>query len=165
MATKSLIAELAAADVFIATAESLTGGLVAAHLTDESGSSSVFLGGVIAYQNRVKQELLGVSPSLMEQQGAVDAEVAAQMAIGVRQRFAKINQVALEKVVGVSTTGVAGPGPQEGKEPGTVFIGVSSRTSDVVYSFEFVGDRGAVREQSVAAVMHAIREQLQLLGG
>jgi nicotinamide-nucleotide amidase len=165
MASKSLIEELSVADAFIATAESITGGLVAAHLTDESGSSGIFLGGVVAYQNQVKQELLGVSPSLMEQQGAVDAEVAAQMAIGVRQRFARINQVELEKVIGVSTTGVAGPGLQEGKEPGTVFIGVSSRISDVVYSFEFLGDRGSVREQSVAAVVNAIREQLQLLGG
>ena len=165
MASQSLISALKDAGVFVTTAESLTGGMLAARLTDLPGSSEVFLGGVVAYQNQVKQELLGVSPSLMEQQGAVDAEVAAQMAVGVRLRFAKINQVDSSTVIGVSTTGVAGPGKSEGKDPGTVFIGVSSGSSDVVYAYHFSGDRASVREQSVQAALDALGEQLQLLGG
>lgn len=165
MAPQTLIARLRQAGVFLASAESLTGGMLAARLTETSGSSAVFLGGVVAYQNQVKQELLGVSPSLMEQQGAVDAEVAAQMAVGIRQRFAKINQVDLAKVIGVSTTGVAGPGQSEGKDPGTVFIGISSGSSDAVYAYDFSGDRQSVREQTVQAALEALGEQLQLIGG
>lgn len=165
MAPQDLINELAQRGLFLASAESLTGGLLAVSLTQSAGASTVFLGGVVAYQNQVKQELLGVSPSLMQQQGAVDAEVAAQMAVGVRERFAKMNQISAEKVVGVSTTGIAGPGPAEGKAPGTVFIGLSFLGSDVVYSYEFNGDRASIREQSVTAALDAIGEQMLLRDG
>jgi competence/damage-inducible protein CinA C-terminal domain len=118
VAEAGLVSMLIQAGQKVATAESVTGGALAKALTDEAGASEVFLGSVIAYQNSVKQQLLGVSAALMSVQGAVDAEVAAQMAVGVRERFAKINQVQLEKVVGISTTGVAGPGESEGRPRG-----------------------------------------------
>ena len=165
MAEEVLTSKLLAAGFWLATAESLTGGALGSQLTASAGSSKSYLGGVVAYQNVVKQELLGVSGSLMAQQGAVDAEVAAQMAGGVRARFAKINQLPLERVIGVSTTGVAGPGEAEGKAPGTVFIGVSSEAGDAVYAFEFSGDRDQIREQSVVAAIDGVGEQLQLLIG
>ena len=165
MAEQALTVQLQTAGYWLATAESLTGGLLGAQLTETPGASESYLGGVVAYQNNVKQELLGVSGSLMAQQGAVDAEVAAQMANGVRARFAKINQLPIEQVIGVSTTGVAGPDQSEGKSAGTVFIGVGSAAGDAVYAYEFSGDRDHIRDQSVAAALHCVREQLQLLSG
>ena len=165
MADQALTAQLQTAGYWLATAESLTGGLLGARLTESPGASESYLGGVVAYQNNAKQELLGVSGSPMAQQGAVDAEVAAQMANGVRARFAKINQLPAEKVIGVSTNGVAGPDQAEGKRPGPVFIGVSSAAGDAVYAHEFSGDRDQIRDQCVAAAMNCVREQLQLLSG
>ena len=98
MAEETLTSQLRAAGFWLATAESITGGALGARLTANPGASESSLGGVVAYQNNVKQELLGVSGSLMAMQGAVDAEVAAQMANGVMARFAKINQLPIEKV-------------------------------------------------------------------
>lgn len=165
MAEKNLIALLEDSGLYLSTAESLTGGLLGSALTANEGASKVYLGGVIAYQNAVKQELVGVSSQLIQQQGAVDAEVAAQLAIGVRERFAKVNQLPSEAVIGISTTGVAGPGSAEGKAAGTVFIGLSGLGADVVYAHEFSGDRSQIREQTVAAALRALREQLQLSSG
>ncbi|GAA2733702.1 CinA family nicotinamide mononucleotide deamidase-related protein [Actinocorallia aurantiaca] len=102
----------------VAVAESLTGGLLGAELTDVAGSSETFAGGVTAYETRLKHELLGVSAELLEARGAVDPEVAVQMAEGVRER--------LGAFYGLAVTGVAGPGAQDGKPVGTVHIGVSS---------------------------------------
>lgn len=165
MAKKELILALKDAGLFIATAESLTAGMLSEHLTFTPGSSEVFLGGVVAYQSAVKSELLGVSPALLENQGAVDAEVAAQMAAGVRERFAKINQKPLNQVLGVSLTGVAGPGLSNGKPAGTVFIGVSSIAGESVYAHEFRGNREQVRERSVEAALAALWEQLEVIVG
>lgn len=165
MAEASVVQQLLQAGLFLATAESLTGGLLAKTITDETGASKVFLGAVVAYQNLVKQESLGVSGSLMSQQGAVDAEVAAQMAIGIRERFARINQLDPALVIGISTTGVAGPESSEGKRAGTVFIGISSSNGDCVFAHEFQGDRAAVRELSVMAALDSLREQLALIRG
>ena len=165
MAEEGLIRLLREAGQHLATAESITGGALAKTVTDEAGASEVFLGSVVAYQNQVKQQLLGVSAALMSVQGAVDAEVAAQMSFGVRERFAKINQLDLERVVGVSTTGVAGPGESEGKPAGTVFIGISSVSGDAVFAYNFDGDRQMVREQTVQAAITALREQLALIKG
>ena len=165
MASESLIAKCKELGIYLVTAESLTAGLLGHEITAESGSSEVFIGGIVSYQQSTKQELLGVSSALMGQQGTVDPEVAIQMATGVRGRFAKVHQVDFERVVGISTTGVAGPGASEGKPPGTVFIGISSAAGDVVYAFQFKGDRASVRTQVVASAIEGLREQLQLLEG
>lgn len=101
----------------VATAESLTGGLVAAALTSVPGASAVVLGGVVSYALSVKEDLLGVPAELLEEQGAVAADTAVAMADGVRR--------ATGATVGVATTGVAGPEPSEGKAVGTVFVAVS----------------------------------------
>jgi nicotinamide-nucleotide amidase len=165
VAQASLVALLQSSGQHLATAESVTGGALAKAITDEPGASGVFLGSVVAYQNAVKQELVGVSAALMAQQGSVDAEVAAQLAVGIRSRFAKVNQLAIDSVIGISTTGVAGPGESEGKAAGTVFIGISSVSGDVVFAHSFVGDRSMIREQSVQAALEGLREQLQLIKG
>lgn len=165
MAETGLVTLLVAARQHLVTAESITGGALAKAVTDEPGASEVFLGSVVAYQNLVKQQLLGVSAALMSIQGAVDAEVAAQMSAGVRARFAKINRIEIERVIGVSTTGVAGPSSSEGKPAGTVFIGISSVNGDAVFAHSFEGDRSVVRAKAVNAALDALREQLQLITG
>ncbi|GAA1171440.1 nicotinamide-nucleotide amidohydrolase family protein [Nesterenkonia xinjiangensis] len=105
----------------LATAESLTAGSLAARLADVPGASAALRGGVIAYCNAVKQRLLGVDEDLLESRGAVDPAVAASMARGAAS--------ATGSVLGVSTTGVAGPEPHEGKEVGTVYVGLACRKS------------------------------------
>src|SRR5580704_15070255 len=112
-----VIRALALAGHTVATAESLTGGLVAAALTDVPGSSNAFRGGVVAYATELKAQLLGVDPGLLERHGPVYAPVAVAMADGVRNR--------LGATIGVATTGVAGPGPQDGQPAGTVHVAVS----------------------------------------
>src|SRR5882724_12438580 len=96
----------------VAAAESLTGGLVAAALTDVPGASNAFRGGIVAYATELKAEVLGVDVTLLKRHGPVYAPVAAAMAEGVRQR--------LGATIGVAATGVAGPGPQDGHPAGTV---------------------------------------------
>jgi nicotinamide-nucleotide amidase len=103
----------------LAVAESLTGGLVAAALTDVPGSSVAFRGGIVAYATELKAELLGVDAAMLAAHGPVYPAVAAAMAAGVRDR--------LGATVGAATTGVAGPGPQDGQPAGTVHIAVSIR--------------------------------------
>ena len=101
----------------VAVAESLTGGLVAAALTDVPGSSAVFRGGVIAYATELKADLLGVDAMMLRRHGAVYPPVAAAMAEGVRAR--------LGATYGLATTGVAGPEPSDGQPVGTAHIAVS----------------------------------------
>jgi len=129
----------------LAVAESLTGGLVSATLVDVPGASSVLRGAVGAYSTDLKATLLGVDPVLLEQRGAVDPDVARAMAIGVRAR--------LGADVGLATTGVAGPDPQDGHPPGTVHVAVSTPDGTHVRSLRLTGDRAAVRAQSADAVL------------
>ncbi|MCG7423321.1 nicotinamide-nucleotide amidohydrolase family protein [Micrococcus sp. ACRRV] len=114
---RAAVRALTTAGLTVATAESLTAGLVAARLADVPGASAALQGGVVAYQNHVKAGLLGVDAGLLTARGAVDAEVARQMACGARR--------AAGADVGVATTGVAGPEPHQGKPVGTVFVGVA----------------------------------------
>lgn len=100
----------------LAVAESLTGGLVAAEITAVPGASKVFRGSVTAYATELKNELLGVDVTLLAERGAVDPQVAAEMAAGVRK--------ALGADWGIATTGVAGPDPQDGQPVGTVYVAV-----------------------------------------
>ena len=99
----------------VAAAESLTGGLLGANLTEAEGASDFFLGSLVCYSTEAKRDVAGVDPAILEEHGAVSAECAAAMAEGAAQRFGAD--------VGVSTTGVAGPAEQEGKPPGTIFVG------------------------------------------
>ncbi|CAG6392961.1 nicotinamide-nucleotide amidohydrolase family protein [Streptomyces cocklensis] len=137
----------------LAVAESLTGGLLAAELTGVPGASRSFRGSVTAYATALKQELLGVDGLLLAERGAVDAQVAREMAGGVRRR--------LGADWGAATTGVAGPDPQDGQSVGTVFVAVAGPGGvDEVAALQLSGDRTAIRRASVAAVLDLLVEQL-----
>ena len=141
----------------IAVAESLTGGLLVAELIDTPGASATVLGGVVAYNTELKKTLLGVDTAILNVHGAVHPDVAAEMAVRVREVCA-VGGVPAD--VGVSTTGVAGPDPQDGHPVGTVFIAVSV-TGDVrVVPLTLRGDRETIRRQVVEA---AINETLARL--
>ena len=129
----------------VATAESLTGGLVAAALTDVAGSSQAFRGGVVAYATDLKAEVLGVDSWMLEKHGPVYAPVAAAMAEGVRMR--------LGATIGVATTGVAGPEPADGFPPGTVHIAVSLADDTVVRTMALNGNRDEVRRLTVERLL------------
>lgn len=142
----------------LAVAESLTGGLVTAALTSVPGSSAVFLGGIVAYATSLKAQLLGVPEALLAAHGPVHPDVAAAMANGVRVR--------LGATYGLATTGVAGPGPADGRPAGTVFVAVCGPgPSEVpglpvprtdVFGLREPGDRAGVRAASVEAVLSAL---------
>lgn len=137
----------------VATAESLTGGLVAASLTDVPGSSNAFRGGVVAYATELKAQLLGVDPGMLERFGPVHAPVAAAMADGVRDR--------LGATIGVATTGVAGPGPQDGQSAGTVHVAVSLSGDTVVRTMALPGNRDEVRRLTVERVLGLLLGRLR----
>ncbi|WP_121832958.1 CinA family protein [Streptomyces sp. S1] len=118
-----VLALLAERGQTLAVAESLTGGLVAAELTGVPGASASFRGSVTAYATALKHELLGVDEALLAERGAVDPEVASQMAAGVRAR--------LGADWGIATTGVAGPDPQDGQPVGTVYVAVAGPAGTV----------------------------------
>src|ERR1700678_3866708 len=137
----------------VAVAESLTGGLVAAALTDVPGASAAFRGGVVAYATELKAALLGVSPVMLARHGAVYPPVAAAMAEGVRTR--------LGATYGVATTGVAGPEPSDGQPVGTAHIAVSVADDTVVRTIALAGDRHEIRRLTVE---HALGLLLGRLG-
>ena len=129
----------------VASAESLTGGLVCATLVSVPGASDVVRGGVVAYAPDVKTSLLGVDASLVAERGTVDAGVAAAMAVGARDRLAA--------TYGLATTGVAGPDPSEGKPAGTVHIAVAGPDAVVTSLLDLSGDRDEIRTGTVAALL------------
>lgn len=144
----------------LAVAESLTGGLVAAEITSVPGASKVFRGSVTAYATELKRELLGVDGDLLAANGAVDPQVAAQMAAGVRK--------ALGADWGIATTGVAGPEPQDGRPVGTVFVavdgprrpGAGSASGGKVEALRLNGDREEIRRESVRSVLVLLLTEL-----
>ena len=153
-ATTALAQTLRQQGLKLATAESCTGGLIAAACTELAGSSEWFERGVVSYSNEAKTELLGVSEALIAQHGAVSEPVARAMAEGaLRHGRAKVS---------VAVTGVAGPsGGSAAKPVGTVWFGFSvhGQTHSEVQRFD--GDRAAVRQATVA---HALQRLLELLG-
>jgi len=137
----------------LATAESCTGGLVAARLTSVPGSSRVFRGGVVAYADGVKHSELGVPEELVERHGAVSAEVAQAMAAGARRR--------LDADVAVSVTGIAGPdGGTPEKPVGLVYLHVEGPDGGRGREFSFPGDRPSIRARSVVGALHLVRRLL-----
>lgn len=139
----------------IAVAESCTGGLLAARLTDRPGSSAYVLGGVVVYSNTAKSDLAGVDPKLIERVGAVSVEVAAALAEGVRERFAAS--------VGVGITGVAGPGGGTEEKPvGFVCFSVCGPDGRALTrSARLPGGRADVRERSTTVAMHLLARLLR----
>lgn len=131
--------------VTLATAESLTGGMVGAVLTEVPGVSAVYRGGVVVYATDLKAKLAGVPEELLAAVGPVHPDTAAALASGVRER--------LEADYGLATTGVAGPDPQAGIEAGTVYVAAAGPRSVQVRKLQLDGDRTAVRRGSVQAVL------------
>jgi competence/damage-inducible protein CinA-like protein len=137
----------------LATAESCTGGLVAERLTRVPGSSDVFLGSIVAYADEVKTSALGVPRELLEQHGAVSAEVAAAMARRVRER--------LGADVGIGVTGIAGPGGGTPEKPvGLVYVSVSAPDAERTIDFSYPSDRAAIRSRAAVAALHLARRVL-----
>jgi len=140
-----LVALLAGAGATVATAESLSGGLLGARITTVPGASAVYVGGVVTYATALKTSLLGVGEDLVEQYGVVSAECAVAMAEGVRRLTGS--------TYGISLTGVAGPDLQEGKPAGTVFVGVATRTGSRARQLALDGGREAIRDAACTAAI------------
>lgn len=146
------IDRLREAGATVATAESLTGGLVCANLVSVAGASDVVLGGIVAYAPRAKIDLLGVDAALIASHGTVDAEVAAQLAIGAREKFGA--------TYGLSTTGVAGPDPSEGKPVGTVHLAIAGPDGVSSTELQLEGDRDTIRTSTVEVVLSQLVARL-----
>jgi PncC family amidohydrolase len=138
----------------LGTAESCTGGLIGDELTNRPGSSDYFKGGVISYDNRIKQAVLGVRAETLASVGAVSEQCALEMARGVRQT--------LGIDVGISATGIAGPGgATPGKPVGLVYIGLSAPAGDVVRRFVWPHDRVGNKRATADAALKLLVEQLR----
>lgn len=142
---ESVLAALGGRGWSLAAAESLTGGLVLSGLVSVPGASSVVRGGVVAYATDVKRDVLGVDGALLARIGAVDVEVARQMARGARR--------VMGAHVGLATTGVAGPDSQDGAAVGTVHIAVETPEASRVWSGRLTGDRESIRCGAVDAAL------------
>jgi nicotinamide-nucleotide amidase len=152
-AAVQLVAELQKRGLTLAVAESLTGGLLAAAIVAVPGASTVFSGGVVAYNTAVKNSLLQVDDALLAQHGPVHPLVAEQMARGARHALA-VDGVAADTAL--ATTGVAGPGPQDGHPAGTVYVAAAMGGRVQSLSLSLQGDREAIR-------MATVSESLELL--
>lgn len=140
--------------VTIAVAESCTGGLVAAKLIEYPGISEVLLEGAVTYSNEAKKRRLGVKYETLSAYGAVSAETAAEMAKGIAMTSGAD--------IGVSTTGVAGPGPSEGKPEGLVYVGVYMGGKSYVKELHLAGKRNVIRERAAYSALDFLRRKLIL---
>ncbi len=144
-AAASLLRALAIRGWSVAAAESLTGGRVTAALVDVPGASAHVRGGIVAYATDLKTSALGVEADLLAARGAVDPTVAEQMAQGARR--------VLRADVGLATTGVAGPDPQDGLPVGTVYVAVATPETVVVSALALTGTRDEIRTRAVESVI------------
>ncbi len=142
---EALVAGLIASGQTVATAESLTGGLIGATLTEVPGASAAYLGGVIVYQTELKHLLGGVPVEILEQDGPVAGSTAESLAAGVRHSTGA--------TWGLAVTGVAGPTSQDGHPPGTVWVGVAGPSDVASRLLELSGDRSAIRVQTVRSAL------------
>ncbi|MFI5761554.1 CinA family protein [Streptomyces sp. NPDC051563] len=144
---------LAESNGTVAVAESLTGGMVAAELTAVPGASRSFRGSVTAYATELKHRVLGVDAGLLEAEGAVNPQVAEEMAAGVRR--------VLGASWGIATTGVAGPDPQDGQPVGTVFIAVAGPAGRKTVRLRLKGSREEIRRESARTVLELLASELR----
>lgn len=151
---ENLVETLQSSETTVATAESLTGGRLAARVTNVPGSSGVYVGGVVSYWTDVKVDVLGVSRATVEEHGVVSAECAREMAEGVRRLMGT--------TYGVSTTGVAGPQRQEDEPVGTVYIGVAGPDRTETVALDLAGDRFTIQEASVDEAVSALADMIAL---
>lgn len=150
---QQVVAALQTRNVRLATAESCTGGLLGHRLSNVSGASEVYLGGVIAYANAVKISLLGVDAAMLDQHGAVSKEVAQCMAEGVRRT--------LHSDWGIGITGIAGPGGGTKEKPvGLVYVGVAGPEGTRAVRNVFSGSRFDIKAQSADCALQILLEEL-----
>ncbi|MGM1058052.1 CinA family protein [Saccharothrix sp. Mg75] len=138
----------------VATAESLTAGLVTAALTAVPGASAVVRGGLVVYATDLKHSLAGVAADLLAEHGAVHPEVARQLAAGARERCGA--------TWGLGLTGVAGPDPQDGAPPGTVHLGLSGPPGSFTRTLTLGGDRHEIRARSAEGALDLLRVHLKI---
>lgn len=159
-ATARLHAMLRAGGRTVATAESLTGGALAARLTDVPGASITFLGGVVSYATELKVTLLGVPEEVVTEAGVVSAECAEAMAAGIRRITGATYALA--------TTGVAGPDTQEGKPAGTVYLGIATPGETTSVRLALDGDRRQIRDATcalaIAELVDVVRREEPAVG-
>lgn len=148
--TESLVGDLGSRGITLATAESLTGGELGALISAIPGASQTYVGGVVSYATEVKVDVLGVDQQTVDTVGVVSEECAAQMATGVRDL--------LKADIGVSTTGVAGPQPQEDKPVGLAYVGVAHGVDVRVKEVNAEGSRWEIRRAVVSAAMDLLGE-------
>lgn len=138
----------------VATAESCTGGLLSAALTDVSGSSKYFPGGVVSYANEIKEQILGVKTATLIAHGAVSSACVIEMASGARERF--------KTTFGVAVSGIAGPTGGTAEKPvGTVHFAVASPAGCITEKYLFAGDRGQIRRASVLAALRLLEQSIR----
>lgn len=151
-----LVADALAAGITVATAESLTAGMICTELASVPGASGMLNGAVVAYRNTVKENVLGVSGSLLASNGSVDADVARQMAQGVR-RLAGAS-------LAVATTGVAGPEPHDGHAVGTVYIALADEYGAWSSRYEFSGSRAEIQSQACRQALLQLHQAIDAAG-
>ena len=144
----------------LVAAESCTGGLIGHLLTNVPGSSETFLGSIASYANEAKEQWLGVQHETLQQHGAVSEAVVIEMARGARQRMA--GAFPIESLVGVSVSGIAGPGGGTPEKPvGLVWIGLSAPNFERAWKFVWDGDRIANKEISAQQALRLVLDYLQ----
>ena len=148
----SLIKKLQEKNLTIAVAESLTGGLIAASLTEVPGASSVFKGSITAYVDEIKQSVLNVKSETITNFTSISEQVALEMAINVRK--------IMKSDIGISATGVAGPEKSAGFLPGLVFVAISIGDHNMCQKLELTGDRTQIRNQTVQEILQLTLSRL-----
>ena len=153
MIASSVVKRLAKKKVTLSVAESITGGGLAAAITEVAGSSNVFLGGVIAYADEVKINQLDVDAKTLKKFTAVSEEVAKEMAIGVRKKF--------NSDYAIATTGVAGPGKAYGQKAGTVWIAIASKKEVFAIALALSGSRDLIRHATIESALASFERILK----
>jgi len=152
--SEKLVGILKERNLTLSTAESITGGLVAKTITDVSGSSKVFLGGIVAYSPFAKINILRIDKDIIDSHGTVDPVVAELMARNVKNLFSSY--------IGISTTGIAGPDPIEGKPVGLNYVGIEIKNRCFIFENKFDGTRDIIREKVVQFLFNKL---IQILEG
>jgi len=156
---KTIASQLKANNLFLATAESCTGGLLGHLITNLPGSSDYYLGGQIVYSNHAKQLWLDVPIEILDTFGAVSRETVLAMAYGIRRAFA--GKVDLKKIVGFSISGIAGPaGGTPAKPVGTVWMAISTHIHERAYRFQFDGSRDEIKFQAALQALSILSKEI-----
>ena len=153
MIASSVVKRLAKKKATLSVAESITGGGLAAAITEVAGSSKVFLGGVIAYADEIKINQLDVDAKTIKKFTAVSEEVTKEMAIGVRKKF--------NSDYAIATTGVAGPGKAYGQKAGTVWVAIASKKEVFAIALALSGSRDLIRHATIESALASFERILK----